>query len=71
MDDWVNVQLTAAGEALAGEGELVIAGPRYEFRFRAGQPLRVTRAFDWGQILQHETHDGQPVFEVVEETVQG
>ena len=65
--DWVNVKLTKFGAELAGGGELHVHGGR-NFTFKAGTSQRVTKAFDWEQVLANEFVDGEPLFELVEKT---
>lgn len=64
--DWVWVRLTAKGEELAGAGALTIAGGRYHFSFIASEAQKVTRAFDWEQVLKNERRGGEPLFELAE-----
>ena len=65
--DFVKVKLTALGERLAGEGELLVIEGRHEFTFKAGQVRDdITRAFDWDKVLKTQNRDGEPLFELVE-----
>jgi hypothetical protein len=64
-EDFVLVQLTEKGKELCGEGELHVIKGHHQFTFRHDDQQRVTRAFDWAKVLQPESRDGQPLFEVV------
>jgi len=64
--DFVHVQLTAAGAQMAGKGGYVrITRGRCEMTFSVGQAQRVTRAYDWNKVLSGVHFKGQPVFEIV------
>jgi hypothetical protein len=65
-EDFVQVQLSAAGVKMAGAGGVVhVTHTRPDLVFKAGAaPQRVTRAFDWNAVLSQLRYQGQPIFEV-------
>lgn len=65
-EDFVHVKLTTAGVAIADGGNIVIAGSSYDFTFAPDAAQRVTRS-DWERFLQHETLNGETLFELAEE----
>ena len=67
-EDWVKVRLTAHGAKLAGDGVLRVID-RATFEFTAGEVKEVTRAVDWQLVLSKQFIDGEPLFELVTETV--
>lgn len=66
-NDWVEVRLSAAGEARAEGAPLHVHEGHHQFTFVAGEAQRVTRAFDWEMILSRQTIGGQPLFEIVDD----
>lgn len=62
--DWVWVKLSAKGQQIADGHKLTVAGAVYQFTFEPGVPQKVTRAFDWGAVLQHSHHEGEKLFEL-------
>jgi hypothetical protein len=66
-NDWVEVRLSKFGEQYAGTGELHVHEGHHQFTFRASEAQRVTRAFDWSNVLQRQVVAGQPLFEIVPE----
>lgn len=66
-EDFVHVKMSAAGEKLAHNGPLRVAGSRYDFTFKAGESQRVTRNFDWDRVLKHHVVDGEALFELAAE----
>jgi hypothetical protein len=67
-EDYVHVKLSAAGERLAGEGGTIqLATGRSYFKFKVGEPQRVTRAYEWEVVLRNERYEGEPIFIVAEE----
>ena len=63
-EDYVQVQLTAAGVEMAGTGKYVrVLFANSDLTFDIGKPLRVTR-FEWSS-LRARLFKGQPIFEVV------
>ena len=66
-EDFVHVQLSAAGVKMAGAGGCVriTAGRSSSFLFVVGQSQRVTKAYEWNALLQNERFQGQPIFELV------
>jgi len=65
-DDFVQVQLTAAGKRLAGEHGIVrFANGRIHHEFRAGEAKEVYRGFDWNMVLQYECFEGEPILEMI------
>jgi hypothetical protein len=64
-EDFVQVQLSAAGVKMAGAGGTVqIVIGRGNFSFKAGESQRVTNAYDWLVLLKDRRWNGQPIFEV-------
>ncbi len=66
--DFVKVRLSAAGEKLADGGPLTIANARSHFTFKAGEVQEVTRAYEWRAFLSQETFNGEPIFELVDDS---
>jgi hypothetical protein len=62
--DFVQVQLTQAGEDLAQGHPLTISGPRRSLTFTPGQSTRVERSFEWAWLQDHAV-DGKILFEIV------
>jgi hypothetical protein len=70
MPDFVNVRLTEAGRAFAGEhGVVRVANAHMSYLFEGDQPQRVVYRGEWTSILSAEKHEGKPLFEIVEETL--
>ena len=66
--DFVQVQLTPVGIALAGDHPLYVSNGRNPFRFEAGEPVKVERRFEWREFLaNHVTPRGEAIFELVPE----
>jgi hypothetical protein len=79
-EDFVDVKLSAAGEALAkdtpelapgetfsgerGEPCVRLAGGNYDYCFQPGKTLRMT-AVEFRARLEAAVHQGQPIFEIV------
>src|SRR5882757_34749 len=65
-DDFVDVQLTAAGTAAAGEGEKAcvrVAGVDYTYEFKPGKPQRLT-AKEFSARIAALTMNDKPLFEI-------
>jgi hypothetical protein len=69
-EDFVHVQLSAAGVKRAGPGGQlrITAGRNSSFVFQVGQSLRVTRAYEWNVLLKQEQFEGQPIVELATAT---
>jgi hypothetical protein len=64
--DFVDVQLTAAGEKFAGEaGVLRFSNGRFSYTFTKGHPTRVVKAYEWSSVLSAMNYQGEPVFAIV------
>lgn len=66
-EDWVDVQLTAFGERYLkenGGGPLRVHDGNREFDFASGETKRVTRAYDWHQVLRLQHVNGMALFQV-------
>jgi len=69
-EDFVHVKLSAAGKKMAGEaGALRLVVGRGHFFFQGDEVLRVTRAYEWEVLLKNETFQGEPMFELAEQSV--
>lgn len=67
-EDWVNIKLTKFGEQFAAGGPVrVHEGNGPEFAVKAGETLRVTRAFDWERVLKQQHVNGLALFEIAPE----
>jgi hypothetical protein len=66
-EDFVNVQLTDFGKERAGNAPLQVHEGNHSFIFQPGEVKMVTRAFDWGRVLQNQHFNGHPLFEIVPE----
>jgi hypothetical protein len=65
--DFIDVQLTAAGVKYAGAGGVVgVYNGRREFKFTAGQPAKVLKAYEWDKVLATMKAFGEPMFEIVQ-----
>lgn len=63
--DFVNVRLSAAGRAFAGEnGTVRIANAHMTYKFSGNKPQRVLTS-EWSKILSAESYQGSPMFEIV------
>jgi hypothetical protein len=61
--DFIDVQLSAAGAAFAGDGAtLRIGNGRFNYTFVSGTPVRVLTS-EWRLALSHRRHDGAPILE--------
>lgn len=61
--DFVDVQLTPAGEEFAGpSGVLRFSNSRFEYTFTKGQTTRVVIPYEWSHVLSKMLFKGQPVF---------
>jgi hypothetical protein len=67
-EDFVDVQLTAAGAALAGEQTLGISTGRKRFEFTPGKPLNVEKSYEWNCCLANYRHNGDLLVELVPAT---
>jgi hypothetical protein len=66
--DFVEVQLSAAGIAAAGEnGTLRITAAHMSYQFAPGQPVRVLTS-EWAKVLSTEQLKGQLIFELAPES---
>jgi hypothetical protein len=64
-NDFVMVQLTGAGEAMAQGHPLRISVGHRTFLFQPGTPLRVERSFEWLMVLaRHFTPTGDAMVEL-------
>jgi hypothetical protein len=64
-EDFVHIQLSAAGVKMAGTGGQVrITAGRGSFVFVVGQSQRVTKAYEWNVLLKNERFQGQPILEL-------
>jgi hypothetical protein len=64
-EDFVHVELTAAGAKMAGAGkQLRVTVGRSSFLFKVGESQRVTRAYEWTALLKQKHYQGQPVFQI-------
>jgi hypothetical protein len=62
--DFVELQLTAAGVAFAGEGGIVrMNNGHYSYTFTASQPVRVLSS-EWRRGFPVKTFDGQPILQI-------
>ncbi len=62
--DFVELQLSEAGLAMAGKGGVLqIATARLVYKFTAGSTTRVLTS-EWSRVLSREMYQGQPIFEV-------
>lgn len=66
-EDFVDVKLSPAGEALAA-GCMRIHGGNYEYCFLPGESQRLS-AGEFAARLAPARHNGEPVFEVVPEVM--
>jgi putative intracellular protease/amidase len=65
-EDFVQVKLSATGEAMAGAGgTLSISKGRRSFTFKAGVAQRIERSWEWNVVLAGETFQGKAIFEIV------
>lgn len=63
--DFVNVRLTAAGAAHAGQpGTVRVANGHFDYTFTADTPVRVLTS-EWNKLFSKRVVDGAPVFETV------
>ncbi|MBN9614412.1 MAG: hypothetical protein BGO25_05560 [Acidobacteriales bacterium 59-55] len=63
--DFVNVRLSVAGRAFAGDNGVVrIANAHMNYKFAGDKPQRVLTS-EWTKILSTEQIDGSPMFEIV------
>lgn len=63
--DFVQVQLTQAGSALAGEGTLRVSNGRRSYVFTSGESVEVERSYEWNAWLsRHTAPDGTVLFEI-------
>ena len=68
-EDYVLVQLTAAGVAAVGErGAITIQNRHVHYVFTPGTPVEVVKRYEWTQVLSSQQVNGEPLFELVEET---
>lgn len=66
--DFVEVQLSAAGEKLAGAGGTVrIATAHFSYAFMATTPVRVLSS-EWRRALSLKTYQGAAILEIVSDT---
>jgi hypothetical protein len=64
-EDFVQVKLSAAGEAMAGAGDtLSISKGRRAFTFKKGVAQRIEKSWEWNMVLSGETFAGKPIFEI-------
>jgi hypothetical protein len=62
--DFVQVQLSAAGVAMAGTGAQVrIANGHFSYVFTAGQSTRVLNS-EWRRTLSLKMSQGKPIFQI-------
>jgi len=64
-NDFVNVQLTPAGVALAGGHPLTVQNGRAHYSFAPGSPVRVLTSELKTWLSQQHTSKGDPIFEIV------
>ena len=65
-NDFVMVQLSATGVALAEGIPRSVSNGRRAFVIEPGQPLRVERSYEWHTVLEQiHAADGQHLFELV------
>jgi hypothetical protein len=63
--DFLDVQLTTAGIALAAPGSTVrIANGHFSYVFTGGKPVRVLSS-EWRRVLSLKTFEGAPILAVV------
>ena len=63
--DFVNVRLSVAGRAFAGDNGVVrIANAHMSYKFASDKPQRVLTS-EWTKILSTEQVQGSPMFEIV------
>jgi hypothetical protein len=65
--DFVNVKLSEFGVECAAGSVLQVHEGQHSFYFKAGEPQRVTRAFDWNCVLRNQHFNGHALFELVPE----
>lgn len=63
-EDFVYVRLSKRGQDMAGQHTLSIASGRHRFEFSGNKAQRVTRAFDWLEVLAVQHSNGEPLFEI-------
>lgn len=63
-EDFVYVKLSKRGLELAGEGSLSVVSGRHTFEFAGSKAQRVTRAFDWTEVLAGQHANGEAIFEI-------
>lgn len=64
-DDFVMVQLSPAGIAMAKGGPVGISNGRRSFTFKAGEAQRVERSYEWNGVLSRQVApDGKKLFEL-------
>lgn len=64
-NDFIDVQLSEAGTALAGGNPLTVQNGRAHYEFQPGKPVRVLTS-ELKQWLAHQyTSWGDPIFEIV------
>ncbi|MDR3797963.1 MAG: hypothetical protein P4K93_07410 [Terracidiphilus sp.] len=63
QSDFINVQLSAAGVAMAGKnGALQVNTAHLSYSFTPGSPTRVLTS-EWAKVLSRELYQGKPIFE--------
>ena len=63
QSDFVNVQLSATGVAMAGKnGSLQLNTAHLSYTFKPGSSTRVLTS-EWAKVLSRELYQGQPIFE--------
>lgn len=68
--DFVDVELSAAGLAFAGEsGAVRISSAHLSYAFQAGKTVRVLTS-EWSRLLARENHNGQPILQIARPATQ-
>jgi hypothetical protein len=71
-EEFVQVQMSAAGVAYAGVGGVIRAeNSRSHFAFVAGEAQRVVRGYEWGYLRDLKDAAGKPLFEIVPSAAAG
>jgi hypothetical protein len=64
-EDFVMVQLSPDGIAAAKGGPITMSNGRRSFAFKAGEPQRVERSYEWNGVLSRQfAPDGKSLFEL-------
>lgn len=63
LPDFIDVQLSAAGAKAVGDGSLRVANAHFHYEFKPGAPVKVTRKYEWGNVLSQLAIEGEPLLE--------